>query len=135
VFIRERKPNSLRSLGIAPLYLGLSCRQTAEVLPFFDEASHEAARQRYHRAQALFCTPQRRCRRTIAIDETKRKLLRGALGLWKSLDYSCSPCPSTAVNVSVFAAPVLPIMNKAFIIASSVGVPMIETVSYFSKIE
>jgi len=45
VFIRERKPNWLRSLGIALLYPGLSCRQTAEVLSFFDEASQEAARQ------------------------------------------------------------------------------------------
>jgi len=74
VFIRERKPNWLRSLGIALLYPGLSCRQTAEVLSFFDEASQEAARQWYHRAQALLGAPPRRCRRAIAIDETKLKV-------------------------------------------------------------
>ena len=32
VFVRERKPNWPRSLGIALLFHGLSCRKTAEVL-------------------------------------------------------------------------------------------------------
>jgi transposase-like protein len=86
VFIRERKPNWLRSLGIALLYLGLSCRQTAEVLSFFDEASHEAARQWYHRAQALLRAPPRRCRRAIAIDETKLKVRGRWCYLWTAID-------------------------------------------------
>ena len=32
VFARERKPNWIRSSGIALLYLGLSCKQAADVL-------------------------------------------------------------------------------------------------------
>ena len=42
LFVRERKPNWLRAMGIALLYFGMSCRKTAEVLSFFDEASYEA---------------------------------------------------------------------------------------------
>ena len=60
-------------MGIALLYLGMSCRQTAEVLRFFDEASYEAARQWYHRAQNMLSAPQKRYRPTVAIDETKVK--------------------------------------------------------------
>jgi transposase-like protein len=74
---RERKLNWLRSLEITLLYLGLSCRQTAEVLSFFDEASHEAVRQWYHRAQALLGAPPRRCRRATAIEEEKLKVRGG----------------------------------------------------------
>ena len=73
LFVRERKPNWLRALGIALLYYGLSCRQTAEVLSLFDEASYEAARQWYHLAKALLSAPQKRHRPRIAIDETKMK--------------------------------------------------------------
>ena len=62
VFVRERKPNWLRSLGVALLYLGLSCRQTAEVLHVsdVDDASHEAVRQWYHRVQKLLRNPSHR---------------------------------------------------------------------------
>ena len=73
VFVRERKPNQLRAMGIALLYFGMSCRKTAEVLSFFDEASYEAARQWYHRAQNMLSAPQKRYRSTMAIDETKVK--------------------------------------------------------------
>ena len=71
VFVRERKPLWVRSLGIALLYLGLSCRQTAEVLQRVDAASYEAARQWYHRAKALLREPSKRHRSVIAIDETR----------------------------------------------------------------
>jgi hypothetical protein len=68
VFVRERKPLWVRSLGIALLYFGLSCRQTAEVLQRVDAASYEAARQWYHRAKALLREPSKRHRSVIAID-------------------------------------------------------------------
>ena len=70
VFVRERKPNWLRSLGIALVYLGLSCRQTAEVLHFsdVDKASYEAIREWYHRTKVLLRDPPKRCRKVIAID-------------------------------------------------------------------
>ena len=57
-------------MGIALLYWGLSCRQVAEFLRFSDSdnASYEAVRQWYHRAQKLLCDPSKRHRPTIAID-------------------------------------------------------------------
>jgi len=86
IFVRERKPNWLRSLGIALLYLGLSCRQTAEVLSFSDRISHEAARRWYHRAHELLRAPPRRYRPTVAIDETKIKVEGTWYYLWAAVD-------------------------------------------------
>ena len=86
LFVRERKPNWLRAMGIALLYCGLSCRQTAEVLSFFDEASYEAARQWYHRAQNMLSAPQKRYRPTVAIDETKVKVEGTWYFLWAAVD-------------------------------------------------
>ena len=73
-------------MGIALLYHGLSCRQTAEVLSFFDEASYEAARQWYHRAKALLREPSKRHRPLIAIDETKMKVERWWYFIWAAVD-------------------------------------------------
>jgi len=86
VFVRERKPTSLRATGIALLYFGLSCRQTAEVLSFSDDASHEAVRQWYHRVQKLLRDPSKRYRPTVAIDETKIKVERQWYFLWAAVD-------------------------------------------------
>ena len=86
VFVRERKPNWLRSLGIVLLFHGLSCRKTAEVLSFFDEASYEAARQWYHRARNLLSAPQKRHRSMVAIDETKIKVKGMWYYLWAAVD-------------------------------------------------
>ncbi len=44
IFVRERKPTWMTSLGILLIYVGLSCRQAAEFLRFFDNASYEAVR-------------------------------------------------------------------------------------------
>ena len=75
-------------MGIALLYWGLSCRQVAEFLRFsdIDKASHEAVRQWYHRAKALFCDPSKRHRPTIAIDETKIKVEGTWYYLWAAVD-------------------------------------------------
>ena len=89
VFVRERKPNRLRSLGIALLYWGLSCRQVAEFLRFSDiddDASHEAVRQWYHRTQKLLHNPSKRHRPTVAIDETKIKVEGRWYFLWAAVD-------------------------------------------------
>ena len=101
VFVRERKPTSLRATGIALLYFGLSCRQTAEVLSFSDDASHEAVRQWYHRVQKLLRNPSKRCRPTVAIDETKIKVEGIWYFLWAAQQdrhgeqgESCSACSS-----------------------------------------
>jgi transposase-like protein len=87
LFVRERKPNWLRAMGIVLLYWGLSCRQVAEFLRFSDgdKASHEAVRQWYHRAKALFCVPTR-YRPTVAIDETKIKVEGRWYFLWAAVD-------------------------------------------------
>ena len=69
--------NRLRSLGIALVYLGLSCRKAAEVLRFSDDASYEAVREWYHKAKVLLRAPPKRCRKEIAIDETKIKEGKG----------------------------------------------------------
>ena len=99
VFVRERKSNKIRSLGIALLYLGLSCRKAANVLRFVDvdEASHEAVRQWYHRVKALLRAPPRRCRKAIAIDETKVRVE----GMWY---YSSSGRRSTRRTKSCHAS-------------------------------
>ena len=78
LFVRNRKSNKIRSLGIALLYYGLSCRKAADVLcfPGADNASYEAVREWYHRAKALLRAPQKRHRPLIAIDETKIKVER-----------------------------------------------------------
>jgi len=88
LFVRERKPNRLRALGIALLYLGLSCRKTAEVLHLSDadDACHEAVRQWHHRAKVLLRAPPRRCRKAIAIDETKVKVEKRWYFLWAAVD-------------------------------------------------
>jgi transposase-like protein len=86
VFVRERKPNWLRALGIALVYLGLSCRKAAEVLRFSDDASYEAVREWYHKAKALLRAPPKRCRKTIAIDETKIKVTGTWYFLWAVVD-------------------------------------------------
>ena len=56
------------------------------MLCFFDEASYEAARQWYHRAQKLLSAPQKRCRPTVAIDETKIKVKGTWYFLWAAVD-------------------------------------------------
>jgi len=86
VFVRERKPLELRALGILLIYLGLSCRQTEEVLMSFGGASYEAARQWYHRAKQLFPTIEKKYRATIAIDETKIKIQGEWHYLWTAID-------------------------------------------------
>jgi len=73
-------------MGIALLFHGLSCRQTAEVLSFFEEASYEAARQWYHRAKELLSAPQKQYRPMIAIDETKIKVEGRWHFLWAAVD-------------------------------------------------
>ena len=90
VFVRERKPNWLRSLGIALVYLGLSCRQTAEVLHFSDDASHETVRQWYHRAHGLLHDPSKQHRPTVAINETKIKVEGRWYYLWAAIDTESS---------------------------------------------
>jgi len=57
VFVRRRKSDDLRALGILLVYLGLSTRQAEEVLRGFGGASYEAIRQWYHRAKHILIQP------------------------------------------------------------------------------
>jgi len=69
-------------------YLGMSCRQSAEVLLFSDDASHEAVRQWYHWTVHCFVhNPSKRYRRAIAINETKNEVeRRWRYSLWAAID-------------------------------------------------
>lgn len=51
-----------------------------------DGISHEAVRRRYHRAKKPLCEPSKRCRKTIAIDETKIKVEKRWYYLWTAID-------------------------------------------------
>ena len=75
-------------MGIALLYLGMSCRKAADVLRFsdVDKASYEAIREWYHRAKVLLRDPPKRCRKVIAIDETKVKVRGRWYFLWAAVD-------------------------------------------------
>jgi putative transposase len=85
VFRRERKTNWLRALGIVLYHLGLSLRDASMVLCLFDEASHEAVREWYGKARALF-EARRRPRRALAVDETKVKVRGRWMYVWAAID-------------------------------------------------
>jgi len=59
VFVRRRKTNEARVLGILLIYLGLSCRSRG-MLQCFADKGYEAARQWYRRAKYLFESPEKK---------------------------------------------------------------------------
>ncbi len=54
LFVRRRKSETVRILAILLTHYGLSYRKVAEILSEKERVSHEAVRQRYHRAEKLF---------------------------------------------------------------------------------
>ena len=70
IFERNRKNMRTRALGVVLYHLGVSCRNTSQVVSSFEPVSHEAIRIWYHRAAQVF-TIQKAARRIIAVDETK----------------------------------------------------------------
>lgn len=85
VFVRARTDDWSRALGIVLYHLGLSLRDTSLVLAAFRERSHEAVREWYQRARALFQV-ERRERRALAVDETKVKVQGRWMYVWAAID-------------------------------------------------
>jgi len=85
LFVRQRKSNWLRALGVVLYHLGLSLRDTSLVLDGIGGASHEAVRKWYARCRDIF-TVETRSRRAIAVDETKIKIRGEWMFLWAAID-------------------------------------------------
>lgn len=86
MFRRERKENRTRALAIALYHLGVSLRDTAELVCEFEPVSHESVRQWYKRIGTIAPIPERRERKVIAIDETKIRMRRNWFYLWAAID-------------------------------------------------
>jgi putative transposase len=85
VFVRNRKSNRVRALGITMYHMGLSLRDTSVILGYFGGASHEAIRNWYSRCKSIFVVKPRK-RRAIAIDETKIKIQGKWVFIWAAID-------------------------------------------------
>ncbi len=85
MFLRARKPDDLRALGVVLYYLGLSCWKVETVLEGFGGASHESVRRWFHRCRALFDPPPRE-RRAVAVDEAKVVVQGRQWYLWVAVD-------------------------------------------------
>ena len=85
IFERNRKSMKTRALGVVLYHLGVSCRNTSEVVSSFEPVSHEAVRNWYHRAAPIFKI-QKTTRRMIAVDETKIKIKGKWHILWAAVD-------------------------------------------------
>ena len=53
IFRRKRKDWKIKALAILIYFAGLSYRKTSRVLRDFEEFSHEAVRQWYHKCKGL----------------------------------------------------------------------------------
>lgn len=85
VFVRERKSNRVRALGITMYHMGLSLRDTSVILGYFGGATHEAIRNWYNRCKDIFKVKPKK-RRAIAIDETKIKIQGEWMFIWAAID-------------------------------------------------
>jgi len=86
IFVRRRKDDQLKALAVLLYYLGLSCRKTRDILREWEDVSHEAIRQWYHRIGDAFPRLRRKHRRTVAIDETKIRIEKKWMYLWAAMD-------------------------------------------------
>ena len=85
-FRRERKKNRTRALGIALHYLGVSLRDTADVVSCIEKISHEAVRQWFQRLGTITPTIAKKERKIVAIDETKLRIRKKWYFLWAAID-------------------------------------------------
>ena len=85
LFVRERKSNRVKALGITLYHMGLSLRDTSMILAYFGGASHEAVRDWYGRCKDIFSVKSKK-RRAIAIDETKIKIQGKWRFIWAAID-------------------------------------------------
>jgi len=85
LFVRKRKSERIRALGIVLYHLGLSLRDVSMVLGYAEDASHEAVREWYSRCKHIFDVDTRE-RRALAIDESKIKVQGKWLYVWAAID-------------------------------------------------
>lgn len=85
IFERNRKTIKTRALGVMLYHLGVSCRNTSEVVSSFESVSHEAIRNWYHRAAQIFQI-EKAARRMIAVYEIKIKIKGRWHILWAAFD-------------------------------------------------
>ena len=85
-FQRERKKNRTRALAIALYYLGVSLRDTAEMVCNFEVVSHEAVRLWFQRFGTIRPVLEQKERKVVAIDETVLKIKKRWYYLWAAID-------------------------------------------------
>lgn len=88
VFRWNRRPLRVKVLSSLLYHAGLSYRVTACVLRGRRGFSHEAVRLWHRRLRMVFPKPRPRCRRLLAVDETKLKLKGCQFYLWACIDVS-----------------------------------------------
>ena len=87
IFVRKRKQNRTRALGILMYHYGLSLRKCKTILSSFEDISHESIRKWYHRTDTIF-TIKITYRKIIAVDETKLKINGKLHIVWAAIDTS-----------------------------------------------
>jgi len=87
MFLRQRKKDRTRVLGMLLYHLGLSLRETREILSAsFEPVSHETVRQWYLRMGEMIESLEKKERKAIAIDETKVRMKGKWIYLWAAID-------------------------------------------------
>lgn len=86
LFLRRRKKDEIRALGMILHHLGLSLRETRRIVRSYGKVSHEAIRQWYHRLGSIDSNVERKERKVLAIDETKVKVKGRYEYLWAVID-------------------------------------------------
>ena len=83
IFVRERKSNTQRALGMLLYHAGLSYNKTA----VFVNASYEAVRKWYRKGRKLFeQTLEAKKRKRIAIDEKEIRINGMKVFIWAAVD-------------------------------------------------
>ncbi|MGQ9551965.1 MAG: IS6 family transposase, partial [Candidatus Bathycorpusculaceae bacterium] len=86
MFCWNRKPLKAKVLSTVLYYSGLSYRVVAECLRGLAVFSHEAVRLWFRKLKEAFPKPERKRRRSVAVDETKLKLNGKQLFVWAAVD-------------------------------------------------
>ena len=83
IFLRQRKSNEQRALGMLLYYAGLSYEKAGS----FVHASHEAVREWYQKGRELFeGSTEKKRRKWIAVDEKEIKLNGTTVFIWGAVD-------------------------------------------------
>ena len=85
IFRWDKKKIEIKLIATILYYAGISLRKTSKFLRDFENFSHEALRQWYHKFAQLF-TNSKKYRRCIAIDETKIKIGNEWYYVWAAID-------------------------------------------------